>query len=109
MATHEFGIMPEAPLPGKRYNQYEPWKYDCISVDDELIESIIPELESIDFFWHALSFKGMGLAYTGVTLIPPSSLSGFLARINDDPGWKELKELLEKAKKENKWVIHYGL
>ena len=35
MAKHEFGIMMDAPQPGKRYDEYEPWKYDCISVDDD--------------------------------------------------------------------------
>ena len=30
MAKHEFGIMMDAPQPGKRYDEYEPWKYDCI-------------------------------------------------------------------------------
>ena len=40
MAKHEFGIMMDAPQPGKRYDEYEPWKYDCISVDDDYVEGI---------------------------------------------------------------------
>jgi len=75
MAKHEFGIMPVAPQPGKRYDQYGPWKYGCISVDDDYLEGIIEKLTSIDFYWHTLSVKGKGLAYCGITLIPPSSLS----------------------------------
>ena len=27
MAKHEFGIMMDAPQQGKRYDEYEPWKY----------------------------------------------------------------------------------
>ena len=75
MAKHEFGIMPVAPQPGERYDQYGPWKYGCISVDDDYLEGIIEKLTSIDFYWHALSVEGKGLAYCGITLIPPSSLS----------------------------------
>ena len=41
MAEHAFGIMPDAPRPGKRYDKYEPWKYACICVDDVCLEGII--------------------------------------------------------------------
>ena len=37
MAKHEFGIMESAPVNGKRYDEYEPKKYNCISVDDDHI------------------------------------------------------------------------
>lgn len=37
MATHEFGILPQAPAPGRRYDSYEPEKYRCISIDDEAL------------------------------------------------------------------------
>ena len=40
MAKHEFGIMESAPVSGKRYDEYEPKKYNCISVDDDYIEGI---------------------------------------------------------------------
>lgn len=48
MAKHEFGIMADAPQPGKRYDEYEPWKYDCISVDDDYVEGIAEKLGFID-------------------------------------------------------------
>lgn len=54
MAKHEFGIMMDAPQPGKRYDKYEPWKYDCISVDDDYVEGIAEKLGFIDFYWHTL-------------------------------------------------------
>ncbi|MBE5972711.1 MAG: hypothetical protein E7246_09380 [Lachnoclostridium sp.] len=38
MAKHEFGIMQNAPKPGERYDEYEPQKYLCISVDDNYVE-----------------------------------------------------------------------
>ncbi len=109
MATHEFRIMPAAPLPGKRYDKYEPEKYNCVRIDDELIADIITELESVDYFWHALSFIGMSFSYWGATLIHPSCLSAFIARIENDPNLKDLKDMMEKALAENKWMIHFGL
>jgi hypothetical protein len=109
MAKHEFGIMIDAPQPGKRYDEYEPWKYACISVDDDYLEGVVEKLTFIDFYWHTLSAKGKGLAYCGITLVPPCSLKAFTDVIADIPELYELKKLLEKALVENKWVIHYGL
>lgn len=60
MAKHEFGIMMDAPQQGKRYDEYEPWKYACISVDDAYLEGVVERLTSIDFYWHTLSVKGKG-------------------------------------------------
>ena len=78
MAKHEFGIMMDAPQQGTRYDEYEPWKYACISVDDTYLEGVVKRLTSIDFYWHTLSVKGKGLAYCGVTLVPPCSLKAFI-------------------------------
>ena len=44
MAKHEFGIMMDAPQQGKRYDEYEPWKYTCISVDDAYLEGVVERL-----------------------------------------------------------------
>ncbi len=109
MAKHEFGIMQNAPIPRKRYDEYKPQKYNCISVDDSYVENIDPLLNNVDFYWHTLDLPGKGLAYTGVTLIPPTSIQSFIAAINDIDGLNELKNLLKNAFSENKWVIHFGL
>ena len=93
----------------KRYDEYEPWKYACISVDDAYLEGVVERLTSIDFYWHTLSVKGKGLAYCGVTLVPPCSLKAFIDVIADNSELSELKKLLENALSNNKWVIHYGL
>ena len=66
-------------------------------------------LDLIDFYWHTLSIKEKGLAYCGVSLVPPSSLKAFIDVIDDIPKLYGLKGLLEKALGQNKWVIHYGL
>ena len=109
LAKHEFGIMQGVPEPRKRYDDYEPQKYNCISVDDIYIEKIDAALNSIDFYWHTLDVPAKGIAYTGVTLIPPTSVQAFIAVINDVAELNELKNLLKKALSENKWIIHFGL
>ena len=61
MAKHEFEIMMNTPRQSERYDEYEPWKYECISVDDKDLEGVVERLSSIDFYWHTLSVKGKGL------------------------------------------------
>ena len=38
LAKHEFGIMQSSPEKGLRFDKYEPHKYNCISVDDDLLQ-----------------------------------------------------------------------
>ena len=109
MAKHEFGIMMNAPQQSERYDEYEPWKYDGISVDDKDLEDAVKRLTFVDSYWHTLSAKNKGLAYYGVTLVPPCSLKAFIDIIADIPELCELKKLLKKALDTNKWVIHYGI
>jgi hypothetical protein len=101
--------MQNAPKPRKRYDEYEPQKYHCISIDDTYVEKIDANLNNIDFYWHTLDRPAKGIAYTGVTLIPPTSLQAFIAVIKDIAELNVLKDLLENAFVENKWVIHFGL
>lgn len=109
MARHEFGIMQNTPRPGIRYDEYESQKYDCISVNDDFLENIVDNFDHIDFYWHTLDVPGKGLAYTGITLIPPTSTQAFIDVIKDVSGLSELMELSEKALAQNKWIIHFGL
>lgn len=109
MTKHEFGIMSSAPQKGKRYEEYEPEKYSCISVDDDYIGDIVAKLNDIDFYWHILDVKGKGIAYYGVTLIPPDSIKSFINVIENNTGLSELIELAEKASSDSKWMIHFGL
>ena len=109
MSYHEFGIMQTSPQKGQRYDEYEPNKYDCISVNDDYIEDIVEKFNDIDFYWHTLDMPAKGIAYTGITLIPPKSLQAFIAVIKDIAELNVLRDLLENAFIENKWVIHFGL
>ena len=66
-------------------------------------------MNNIDFYWHTLDMPAKGIAYTGITLIPPKSLQAFTAVIKDIAELNVLRDLLENAFIENKWVIHFGL
>ena len=109
MAKHEFGIMKNPPEQGIRYDEYEPQKYNCISVDDYYLEDIVSHFNHMDSYWHTLDIKGKGLEYSGITLIPPESLREFINVIYNIDVLYELRLLSEKALKENKWIIHFGL
>ena len=108
MATHEFGIMYNDPKIGERFDSYMPEKYELIYVNDELIEPLLDALNNIDFYWHTLDVLGKGLAYTGITLIPPESAKLFASIIEDD-NLSQLKNLFIYASSHDKFVIHYGL
>ena len=74
MPKHEFGIMNNKPMDKEIFNEYEPNKYNCISIDDDFIEPILVELQNVNCYWHTLENKVKGLAYCGITLIPPESI-----------------------------------
>ena len=109
MAKHEFGIMESDPVKGRRYDEYEPQKYDCISVDDEYIECIDAELVALKCYAHTLDKPINGLAYCGVTLIPPEAIEQFIPLIESQTETTDLKNLLCAALRQNKFVIHFGL
>lgn len=109
MAKHEFGIMAIPPEQNKRYDEYEPFKYNCITVNDEYLEKVLCDLSDICCYWHTLEEKGRGLAYCGITLISPDVLNGFAEVIHNTEGLFDLEKLCEKAMVENKWMIHFGL
>jgi len=109
MAKHGFGIMDIPPVHGQRYDEHEPQKYNCISVDDDYIEGIMEKLLVFDSFCHTLDIPMKGLNYCGITLIPPTSLAAFLEVIANGSEYEELRKLLIVAKNRNKFVLHYGI
>ena len=109
MAVHEFGILPRYPVPGERYDTYEPERYHCVAVDDAWVEPLAERLAELPVYWHTLDQPGRGLAYCGVTLIPPESIPAILAALDVAEEWTSLGGLLEEAKTQGRFVIHYGL
>lgn len=109
MARHEFAIMQRTPLAGERIDSYEPEKYTLLSVDDDWIAPLLPALDELDFFWHTVDCGGKGLAYCGITLIPPAAMDKMVQVIGAEPALFGLRTLLVQARAENKFVLHYGL
>ena len=60
MARHEFGMMPQAPAAGQRFEKYEPGKYRCIPVEDDEIERLLPETLGLPMYWHTVDPPGQG-------------------------------------------------
>ena len=109
MAKHEFGILPRDPLPGERYDSYTPERYHCIAVDDAWIEPLSDRLADVPMYCHTLDRPETGLVYCGVTLIPPASLPAVLDALDGGAELAPLRALLERARAEGRFVIHYGL
>ena len=99
MAVHEFAMMPHEPQKGVRFDMYEPQKYACI----------LPKLAEIEFYHHVVDEPKKGLAYCGITLIPPTSERSFIEAIGNSAELDKLRTLLETAVMFDKWVIHFGI
>ena len=110
MAKHEFGIMEQAPGM-ERYDSYEPERFGCISLGDEWVEALLPLLDGIPCFWHTRQRPGKGLAYCGITLIPPQSLERFVHvfQAQENAAYDGVIALFQRAIQAGKYVIHYGL
>lgn len=72
---------------------------------NQLLEFVWNELN----YWHTLQMPEKGIAYWGITLIPPSSMESVISIIEDIEECSELKELLLDAERRNKYVIHFGI
>lgn len=118
MAKHDFGII-DSFEDDKWYSDYEPEKYNCISVSDALIEQLLirylKEIGNLKTYFHVKKHPALGLDYCGTTIIPPRSLKEFkkiIISANKQFKSNELDELIKKidgAIKENKHIIHYGI
>ncbi len=94
-------------------------KYQCISIPDEIINYWWEGLTSMKSYFHKFSRPETALARWGVTLIPPDSLDIFAEIIRNHTNERfsrlceteisALLNLLNRAKKEDKFVIHYGV
>lgn len=111
MAKHEFGIIEKEPLNTQRFDEYEPNKYNCISIDDDFIAPLLIDLKSVDCYWHTILNTGKGLAYCGITLIPPKSIDTFIKILSyqDNSEYNDLIGLAKHAKEFNKYIIHFGI
>ena len=109
MLKHEFEMMMADPEPEQIFEEYEPEKYDCIAVDDEYVQDVAEKLAGVSVYWHSLDRPESGLAYHGITLIPPESIEEVIEAVKDVPEMRRLMEMLVVAERERKFVIHFGM
>lgn len=115
MIETKFGII-DCFDETKDYGVYEPERYHCVVIDDErCIDDWWNRLALMKTYFHCFSRPEMGLARWGVTLIPPESLPAFEEivisdhRINEDGQLVLLAQLIQKAIREGKYMIHFGV
>ncbi|ENQ3106730.1 hypothetical protein SAMN04488168_15112 [Bacillus sp. 491mf] len=112
--VHDFGIIDDFDHQGN-YNDYTPEKYHCVSVDDDIISSLNEHLSIMKTYFHSFKRPECGLAYWGITIIPPESLSMFYEVVTSSRYFKNSDELNELASKivqateGQKYMIHYGV
>ncbi len=109
MLKHVFGIMPTDPRLGIRYEEYEPDKFNCIFVEDEAILTILDELKKMKCYWHSIDRQENGLAYHGVSMIPPESFEIFKCSVLEKDNLQELQNLISEAECEKRYIIHFGV
>lgn len=118
MAKHDFGILDRFE-ENKWYQEYEPEKYNCISVDmdvmDEVFSAYREEIGEIKAFACVSTQPINGLDECSVNLIPPQSLKAFyniIVQANKFLHSEELVLLIDKiqeAMENNKYLIHFGI
>ena len=116
---HEFGIV-ECIEENKENFGYDPKKYNCIGVDGDFFDELMSKdfgkkIDHLETFACNINRPYKGLAYYGITLIPPSSHKQFLnivTEANEEYKSEELEELIKKiteAIKVDRWLIHFGV
>ena len=115
MIKTEFGIIDEIDYK-KDYGVYEPEKYDCVYIDDDLyINDWWERLTTMKTYFHSMDRPAFALARWGVTLIPPESLPIFQdivitdKRIYTDNRLVDLSNKIQEAIEKNKFMIHFGV
>lgn len=109
MPYHEFGIMKQAPRSGKRFDCYEPERYACIRVPDDELQPLLEAFRLGKTYWHTPDRPELGLAYFGVTLIPPETCGVYLDAVLSLPHLSPLASLLLEATQKQQFVIHFGI
>lgn len=113
--VQEFGILDRID-PLRDYGRsYTPEQYGCVAIDDDYLNDWWPRWAELPSYFHCLSRPEKGLARYGVTLLPPASLPAFREIVASDPRCRKdpslcaLAALLDRAVREGKFVIHYGV
>lgn len=111
---HQFGIIANFDKQ-EAYIHYAPDHYKCIAVNDDMIEELKEQLAMMKTYFHTYNRPANGLAYWGITLIPPESLPLFLEIVLSNKNRRKSKEHTDlaikilEAQETKKYMIHYGI
>lgn len=118
MAKHHFGII-DLFEENKKYYTFEPDQYNCVPLDMEIMDFIIvsylDKIKMMKTYLCESSRLFYGIDESGITIIPPESLSIFNEIIADAVIEYESVELvnllkvINKAIRQHKHLIHYGI
>ncbi|KAB2331253.1 short-chain dehydrogenase [Bacillus mesophilum] len=112
--VHEFGILDEFDQE-KKYISYEPEQYNCVPIEDDLIQSVAADLSIMRTYFQSIKRPEFDLAMWGITLIPPESLPLFYEKVTSSKDFKESGDLADLAAKilqaieDEKYMIHFGV
>lgn len=115
MPVAEFGIIENFEKNKDYSKEYNPKKYRCVAIDDDILNRWWEDLTLIKTYFHSYNSPNFALDRWGITLIPPESLENFYDIIAKDRYSKSSKELIDliilvrKAISEEKYIIHYGV
>lgn len=71
--------------------------------------TILDELKGIKCYWHSIDRPEKGLAYHGVSLIPPESLNLFESIVSGKDNLQKFQNLIAQAECEKRYIIHFGI
>ncbi len=115
MISMEFGIIDQFD-PARDYGVYDPAPYHCIALDDDLYMNdwYVRALDMPTCFQQA-NRPAFSFDRWGVTLIPPASLPRLAEIVRTDsrfgtrPELNALLAMIQRARREEKWMIHFGI
>jgi len=102
----EFGIINCFDKSKDYGGEYDPTKYSCVAIDDDVINDWWERLTTMKTYFHCYNCPETALARWGITLIPPESLDLFYDIVANDTKKDfinqipRLLELITKAKDE---------
>lgn len=116
--VHKFGIIDD--IDEYSEEEFEPERYNYIYIDGDFIDYIYhkgfgDKMRNLKTYAHNINRPYKDLAYYGITLIPPSSLTQFLEIVNEENIKYQSNELVKlitkisEAIENNKWMVHYGI
>ena len=112
--VHQFGIIDNFDKQ-KIYKDFEPEKYGCVTVSDDIVSLWCYHTETMLCYTGDTTKISRGLAMCGVTIIPPESLTKFVQIVETKTPRlhaaevDELIKAIDKAIRQDKYMIHFGV